>query len=81
MMSHICLFVLFLAIAVQFGDCENSGNIDCTPSAPGSDKTHLSYLEKEAEKLEIKFENKKNNTFSHFLEKINVIAPGNSIIL
>ncbi|EFN63988.1 Phospholipase A2 [Camponotus floridanus] len=72
-MSRLCLFVFFLGIAIQFGDCENSGNnIDCTPSKPGSDKTHLSFLEKEVIKFEKKVQSliHDGGTFSHFLEKL-----------
>lgn len=44
-MSRLCLFIIFLGIIVRFGDCENN-NKNCTPSAPGSDETRVSGLEK-----------------------------------
>lgn len=68
-MSRLCLFILFLGIAVQFGDCENNYNnfeVDCAPSKPGSDKTRLSFFENIAEKLGFEearniFDEAKNN--------------------
>ncbi|KAM0731360.1 Phospholipase A2 [Formica fusca] len=61
-MSRICLFALFLilSIAVRFGDCENNAvygdDTNCTKSAPGSDKTRLSPLEKIIEVLKLPME-------------------------
>ncbi|XP_029672875.1 phospholipase A2 phaiodactylipin-like [Formica exsecta] len=61
-MSRICLLALFLilSIAVRFGDCENNAvygdDTNCTKSAPGSDKTRLSPLEKIIEGMKLPVE-------------------------
>jgi hypothetical protein len=94
-MSRIYLFVLFFGIAVRFGDCENNniyGNdIDCTQSAPGSDKTYLSPIEKVLKGLKLPIDalgsvlnrkNRKSNieqgSFSYALEEASnfIIFPG-----
>jgi len=81
-MSHICLFVLFLAIAVQISDCENSGiNIDCTPSAPGSDKTRLLFIEETAEKIIIKSINDINKIIRRIIRHQDPLAIFSKISL
>jgi len=90
-MSRICLFVLFLGIAVRFSDCENrENNIDCTESAPGSNETHLTTGEKQLADaingIEDFEKNDMEGFFSNVFKKIsnyldiNAIFPGNSII-
>lgn len=86
-MSRICLFVLFLGIAVGFGDCENSGNNkNCTKSVPGSDETHLTWFEKiiewVAKEANIVI---KAGPFRKIMDQLNgtnihIIFPGNLMI-
>lgn len=89
-MSRLCLLILFLGIAVRFGDCENY-NIyenDCTPGAPGSEKTRLSRKEKTLKGIGSLNPFKKNKNYALEEATFNVeeaeqyigIFPGNSII-
>ncbi|XP_029155239.1 phospholipase A2-like [Nylanderia fulva] len=81
-MSRLCLLILFLGIAVRFSDCQNyniyGNDVDCnTPSAPGSEKTRLTYTETLLEGINSlnPFKKKKNYsleraTFSDVLEEV-----------